>query len=193
MSTFPLPLLENEAVLKEDDKALFIKNTLGIGYHVLYGKLWLTNARLVHQDFPLGRLTTYPLSRITRAVRESVDVAEKKFEIKGVYTSWKTYNTALSLTFDNSGLEYFIPQDIDGWAQAITQAISSAPVLEYTQTPPIRPSLASDPPNGTKPKAGSSSRLIWILIGLAILFICGISACVGVPFILGILSGGGSG
>ena len=43
MSTFPLSLLENEVVLIEVDKAIFIKNTLGIGY---------------------------PLSRITQAVRE---------------------------------------------------------------------------------------------------------------------------
>jgi hypothetical protein len=192
MSTFPLPVLEGEKILKEDDKALFIKNALGIGYNILYGKLWLTSARLVHQDFPLGRLTTYPLCHITQAVRESVNVAQKKFEIKGVYTSWTNFNVALSLTFDNGGLEYFIPQDIDGWAQAVTQAKSNAPTLEYTHTPPVRPSLAADPQTAS-PAARSSARLIWVFIGIVFLFVCAVTACVAVPFVMAILGGGSSG
>ncbi len=114
MSTFPLPLLEGETVLKTDENAYYIKNVLGAGYYVLHGKLWLTNARLVHQDFPLGRVTAYPLSHVTGAAREAVNVAEKQFEVKGVYTSWKNYDAALMVAFDNNGMDYFIPQDIDG-------------------------------------------------------------------------------
>jgi hypothetical protein len=197
MSNFPLPLLEGETVLKQDEKALYIKSTLGIGYHILHGKLWLTNARLVHQDFPLSRITAYPLNHITTAERESVNVAEKKFEIKGVYTSWTSYNSALMVAFDNNGMDYFIPQDIDSWTQAITQAIRAAPALAYTQTPPLRPSLKSETQSPDKPKAGSvghnSKNLFGVIFAIVILFICGVTICVVIPFILALLRSGGSG
>jgi hypothetical protein len=193
VSRFPLPLFEGEVVLREDEPALYVKSAFGIGYNILHGRLWLTSARMVHQDFPLGRLTAYPLCRIVAAIGDSVGVAQKKFEIQGVYTSWTSYDRALSLEFDNGGLEYFIPQDVDGWAQAVSGAIPSAPALDYSQAPSLRPSLHVEPgPVGAAKAAGGRSWLTGVLVAAVVVFLCGAAACVGLTVLAALLGSHGN-
>lgn len=194
MTPLPLPLLADEIVLKEDPSVLYVKEVLGAGYHLLGGRLWLTNFRLVHQDFPLGRLTVYPLSHLTQTTRENVRLAQKKFAIKGLYESWAHYEAALRLAFDNQGLEYFIPSDIESWVIAITQARQTAPELAYTQMPPLWASLAITPQeSATAAKPASSTPNPFLIIGLiAFVFICLITTCLAVTFLLIIFSAGNS-
>jgi hypothetical protein len=178
MPNFPSPLNPDETVLRGEENARHVKNNL-IGYNVVYGTLWLTNQRIVFQSFPFATITAYPLSHVAAAEALDVSIHQRT----GRYSS-HTFNSALRISFDNGGKEYFIPANIPDWAAAILDARISAPTLAYIQTPPATSAVEQ------------GSRGCWmmagIFAGIVLLFICISSACILLPFALSLLSGKGS-
>ena len=94
-----------------------------------------------------------------------------------------TYDAALYLEFDNAGKEYFIPQDIPGFAQAILDVKVSAPSLPYTRTPPLRSAVEQ------------GNRGLWVILGImggiVLLFICTSIICFGLPLLFSMFGGNG--
>lgn len=177
MNNFPLPLNAEETILNSDEKSVYVKNG-PLGYNVIFGTLWLTDQRLVFQDSLLGNSFAYPISRIAKALRVDKEIYYKTSQ----YTS-HTYDAALYLEFDNGGKEYFIPQDIAGFAQAIQEAKVSAPSLPYTRTPPMKSAVEG------------GNRGLWVILGImggiVLLFICTAIACLVLPTLLSMLAGNG--
>src|SRR3972149_7226062 len=100
MKNFPLPLNAEETILNNDEKSVYVKNSL-LGYNVVFGTLWLTNQRLVFQSSILGNSFAYPVRSIAKALRADVNIYYRV----GRYHS-HTYDAALYLEFDNGGKEY---------------------------------------------------------------------------------------
>ncbi len=172
MSTFPLPLHENESLLQTDNNAARVKNNvLAIAYNLIFGTLWLTNHRLVFQSSILGSLVSYPLSRIRNARRADVSISHRQSRY-----SFQNYDAALYIEFDNGGKEYFIPQKIEDWAAAVSDAKADAPQLPFTEAPPRRSAVE---------QSGRGIGVIaTIMAGIVILFLCTAAACIGGPFLL---------
>ncbi len=170
MPNFPLPTNPDETILRSEENAKHVENSL-IGYNVIYGTFWLTNQRLVFQSFPFGAITAYPLSHIATAEMLDVSIHQRTSQ----YSS-NTFNAALRVGFDNGGKEYFITANIPDWAAAILEARISSPSLAYTQTPPMSSAVEQ------------GSRGCWIMAGIfagiGLLFICTVLTCVLLPFLL---------
>ncbi len=172
MTTFPLPLNANETILKTDEHAAHVQNSpLGLGYNVIYGTLWLTDQRLVFRSALLASTLSYPLSRVADAARKEVSLSQKQTQ----YSS-QSYDAALSVEFDNGGKEYFLTEDLSAWAVAISSAKSAAPDLPFTQVAPTRSAVEQ------------GSRGLWVIVGImagiALLFLCTVFVCVGLPVLL---------
>lgn len=176
MSQPPVPLYPGETVLREDDQAIHVKNNpIGIGYNVIYGTLWLTSQRIIFQSFPLGNILTYPLSRITNAARAEISVSHRAVRTP-VYNRSAFFDAGLKLDFDNNGKEYFIPQDIAAWAQAILEAKAFAPALPYAQTPPLTSAVE---------QGNRNLRLIFgVFAAVVLCFLCGIGGTLFLFFLL---------
>ena len=130
MSSFPIPLNSAETILRSEENCIFIKNSpLGVGYNLVYGTLWLTSQRVVFHAGFSGANEIYPLSRLANAASAEVNVARKNLDI-GIYQNYTSFNSGLRLDFDNNGLVYFIPKDIDSWAAAVLAAKGGAPWRE---------------------------------------------------------------
>jgi len=177
MTNFPLGLYANEMILKTDENAARVKNNaLGIGYNVIFGTLWLTTHRLIFQSSVLGSLISYPLSRITKARRVEVSISQRQ----GQY-SFKNYDAALHIEFNNNGKEYFIPQNIEDWARAILDVKAAAPDMPFTQAPPSRSAVE---------QGGRGFGVIAaIMLGIVLLFLCTAVTCIGLPLLLLLFSG----
>ena len=177
MTNFPLPLHANETILKTDENAARVKNNaLGIGYNVIYGTLWLTRDRMIFQSSVLGSLVSYPLSRMTKASRAEVSISQRQTQY-----SFKSYDAALHIEFDNGGKEYFIPQNIDDWPRAISDAKVAAPDMPFAQAPPSRSAVE---------QGGRGIGVIAaIMLGIVLLFLCTAAACIGLPLLLSLFSG----
>jgi hypothetical protein len=177
MKNFPLPLNAEETILNSDEKSVYVKNSL-LGYNVIFGTLWLTNQRLVFQDSIFGNSFAYPVKTIAKALRADVKIYYKVSRYQS-----HTYDAALYLEFDNGGREYFIPQDIAGFAQAILDVKDSAPSLPYTRTPPLRSAVEQ------------GNRGMWVIFGImggiVLLFLCTACACLVLPSLLSMLGGNG--
>lgn len=177
MKNFPLPLNAEETILNTDEKSVYVKNSL-LGYNVIFGTLWLTSQRLVFQSSFLGNSFAYPVKSISKALRAEVNIYYKTSRYQS-----HTYDAALYLEFDNGGREYFIPQDIAGFAQAILDVKVSAPNLPYTQTPPLRSAVEQ------------GNRGVWVILGIMggiiLLFLCTACACLVLPSLLSMLGGTG--
>jgi hypothetical protein len=177
MKNFPLPLNANETILNSDEKSVYVKNSL-LGYNVIFGTLWITSQRLVFQDTIFGNSFAYPVKSIAKAQQSDVKIYYKVSRYQS-----HTYDVALYLEFDNGGKEYFIPQDIAGFAQAILDTKVSAPSLPYTRTPPLRSAVEQ------------GNRGVWVIFGImggiVVLFLCSTCACLVLPSLLSILGGNG--
>lgn len=174
MTQFPLPLNTNETILKTDEDTAHVRNNvLGIGYNVIYGRLWLTDQRIVFKSALLGSTLSYPLSRVAKAERVEVNISHRQSQY-----SFRNYDAALYIEFDNGGKEYFLTpaNDILDWAAAISNAKSTAPNLPFSQTPPSRSAV----------EQGSRGLgvIVGIMVGIGLLFICTVLACVGLPLLL---------
>ena len=174
MTTFPLPLNANETILKTDEHAAHVKNnSLGLGYNVIYGTLWLTDQRLVFRSAVLASTLSYPLSRVASAARTTVSLSQRQ----SGYSS-QSYDAALYVEFDNGGQEYFLTEDLSAWAEAILSARSTAPDLAFTQAPPTRSAVEQ------------GSRGLWVIVGImagiVLLFLCTVFVCVGLPALLAV-------
>src|SRR6266498_1364698 len=174
MAKFPLPLNANETILKTDENSAHVKNNvLGIGYNVIYGRFWLTDQRIVFRSALLRSTLSYPLSRVAKAERVEVNISQRQSQY-----SFRNYDAALYIEFDNGGKEYFLTpaDDILDWVAAISSAKSMAPNLPFTQTPPSRSAV----------EQGSRGLgvIIGIMVGIGLLFICTVFACVGMPLLL---------
>lgn len=179
MQNFPLPMNPDESILRSEEKARRVKNSLlGIGYNVVHGTLWLTNQRIVFHSFLLGNITAYPLSHIGSAEALAVSITERTSR----YSS-NTFESALRLVFDNGGREYFITANIPEWAAAILETRITSPTLAYTQTPP------------TISAVEQGSRGCWIMAGIfagiVLLFLCTSTTCLLLPLVLSLLGGQG--
>lgn len=172
MSNFPLRLDVDEMILKTDENAAFVRNNaLGLGYNVIFGTLWLTTHRIVFQSSVLGRVVTYPLSRIAKATRSEVTISQKQTQY-----AFRNYDAALRVEFDNGGREYFIPQNIADWATAIADAKTAAPEMQFTQAPPSHSAVE---------QGGRGVGVIAaIMLGIVLLFLCTAAICVGLPVLL---------
>lgn len=179
MKNFPLPFNTEETILNSDEKSVYVKNG-PLGYNVVFGMLWLTNQRLVFQDSLFGNSFAYPISRIVKALR-----VDKEIYYKTSQYSSHTYDAALYLEFDNGGKEYFIPQDIASFAQAIQDAKVSAPSLPYTRMPPLKSAVEQ------------GNRGLWVILGIVggivLLFLCTACSCLVLPSLLSALSGNSGG
>ena len=177
MKNFPLPLNAEETILNSDEKSAYVKNSL-LGYNVIFGTLWLTNHRIVFQSSILGNISAYPVKSIVKALRADVDIYYRVTRYQS-----HTYNAALYLEFDNGGKEYFIPQNISGFAQAILDVKDSAPRLPYTQMPPLRSAVEQ------------GNRGLWTILGImggiVLLFLCTSCACLVLPTLVSMLGGYG--
>src|SRR3954463_15501180 len=99
MPDFPLQANPDETILRSEEHAKHVKNSLlGIGYNVVYGTLWLTSQRIVFESFPLGNITAYPLAHVASAEAVPVNLSERT----GRYSA-NTFSSALRLGFDNAG------------------------------------------------------------------------------------------
>jgi len=178
MSTFPIPLNTNETILRSDEKANYAKNG-PIGYNVISGTLWLTSQRIVFQPSLFGGAVAYPLSHIVKASRSDQPIY--KASPAGNFVFNTTYKAGLHLEFDNGGMEYFIPEEIDAWAVAILEARSASPELPYSKIPPTHSAVEK------------GSRGMWVMLGvfgaIVLLFLCSVAACLGMTFILPLLAG----
>jgi hypothetical protein len=175
MPNLPVSYLPGENIMREDAKAVHVKNNvLGLGYNLVYGALWLTSQRLIFQSLPLGNLIIYPLSHINNAIHVDVRISGDRYN---------SFDSAFYLEFDNGGQEYFIPQDISAWVVATLSVKASAPALPFTQTPPNRSAVQE------------GQRGLWffggILVIVVLCFLCSVAACVGFPFLLSMLSKNG--
>lgn len=170
MTTFPLPLNPDETILKTDEHAAHVKNSM-LGYNVIYGTLWLTDQRLVFRSALLASTLSYPLSRVADAARKEVSLSQRQ----SGYSSQK-YDAALYVEFDSGGKEYFLADDLSAWAAEILSAKAAAPDLPFTQVPPTRSAVEQ------------GSRGLWVIVGImagiVLLFLCMVFACVGLPFLL---------
>jgi hypothetical protein len=170
MPTFPLSVNAGETILKTDEHASHVQNNL-LGYNLVFGALWLTDQRLVFRSAILANTLSYPLSRVASATRKEVRIWQKQSQ----YSSG-SFDAALYVEFDDGGREYFLTDDLSAWAAAILSARSGAPDLPFTQVPPARSALEQ------------GSRGVWviigILVGIVLLFLCTVFACVGLPFLL---------
>jgi len=177
MNNFPFPLDPEETILNSDEKSAYAKNSL-LGYNVVFGTLWLTSQRLVFQDSFLGGSFAYPLSRIVKAMRTDVQIYYRVSR----YSS-HTYDAALYVEFDNGGREYFIAQDLAGFAQAIQTAKVSAPSLPYTKMPPLKSAVEQ------------GNRGLWMILGImggiVLLFLCTACVCFLLPTLLSMFGGSG--
>ena len=172
MSTFPLPLNANETILKTDEHAAHVKNNM-LGYNVIYGALWLTDQRLLFRSAMLASTLSYPLSRVANAARKEVSISQKQSQY-----SFRSFDAALYVEFDNGGKEYFLTDDLSAWAAAILSAKAAAPELLFSQLPPTRSAVEQ------------GSRGLWIIIGIMagiiLLFLCTAFVCVGLPVLLSV-------
>jgi hypothetical protein len=175
MSYLPVSHLPGEAILLQDDNAVYIKNNLlGFGYQTLTGTLWLTTQRIMFRAAVPGTLTVYPLSHIARVLPVEVRIANKTGR-----NSSRPFTAALYLGFDDGGREYLIPQDIPAWAAAILAAKTGAPALPFSQTPPARSAVEE------------RQRSLWALLGVFVATmlcgLCGGLLWLGVSFLLAVV------
>ncbi|MBI3150550.1 MAG: hypothetical protein HYZ21_00305 [Chloroflexi bacterium] len=172
MTNFPLPLNQDESILKTDSSAAHVRNAaLGMGYNVIYGMLWLTDQRLVFRSAILGNTLSYPLSRVAKAERVEVSLSRRQTQFSSQF-----YDAALRVEFDNVGREYFLTNEIADWAAAISNAKATAPNLPFTQMPP------------TTSAVEQGARGLWVILGImagiVLLFCCSVVACFGLSFLV---------
>lgn len=182
MSDLPIPLYPGETVLKETD-AVYPKTTWpGLGYRLVFGRLWLTSGRLVFQGPSLDGPLVFPLSRVVDAAP-----GERRIRTRGISAEADAFTqttTLMRVAFDDGGREYFAVKDIAGWADGIALARREAPPLAFTTLPGRR--------SGVETTTGQV--VLWLVggsLGLCAAGMCCVTLFLFSPAILALMNQGG--
>lgn len=183
MSDLPDPLNAGEAVVREAE-AVYPRNSwLGLGYRPVFGRLCLTNTRLIFQGTTLEQTLVFPLCCVVSARPTSRTIRTGKASEAGL-AAFTQRSTLMVIEFDDGGREYFAVKDLAGWTQGILAARTAAPPMDYVTFPNRRP--------GVETTFGQivlrvSSAALAVCLGLA----CCSALLLVSPSLLALLNGGG--
>jgi hypothetical protein len=161
-----LPVAQNpgESILKEAEAVYPRSRALALGYRAVFGRLWLTDQRLIFRGAASGGVLSLPLGHVVDAApsERTMRTAQRGDET-GAFTP---VSTLMVVTFDNGGREYFAVKDLAGWTDSIQAAQSKALPLPY-----------SDRPRRWQGVETSFGRLVLWLGGAALLMCSGLICC----------------
>lgn len=184
MADLPIPLNPGETVLRESD-AVYPKNSLlGLGYNAVFGRLWLTDQRLVFRGTLLGQTLVFPLSHVTSAMPTERSIKTASVSVGGA-DAWTQWSSLMKVEFDGHAREYFAVKDMAGWTEGILAARAKAPEMPYTTTPNTRPGVET-----------TGGQLVLWFGGVVGLMCLGFACCAGLttfgPMLLVLIGGGSS-
>ena len=176
MLDLSISLNPNERILISSEAVYPRTSLFSLGYNAIFGRLWLTNQRVVFRGPLEWQILDLPLSRVTSAEASERQIRTKGGEMEG-FAAFMTTSTLMAIHFDNGGREYFAVKDIAGWSDAILRARPEAPPMAYVSMPSRRPGVETGP------------KELALLFGGAVAAMCLAGTCcaglsVGAPFLL---------